>query len=199
MRLLVTGGRGLLGGPLTRLLAARHEVLVFDVDDMDVTDEEAVLRTVARARPDRVVHLAAWTDVDGCEKDPARADRVNAGGTRNVAQACREVSAPLLHVSTDYVFDGAKEGTWNEGDAPRPLSAYGRSKLAAEEHVRGVAPRWTIVRAQSLYGKGAKSFPDAILGRARAAEARASRSRWSWTSASRRRGSRTSPPASPPW
>lgn len=167
MKILVTGGRGLLGTPLTRILSARHEVHAFDVDDMDVTDEEAVSRVVSRVRPDRVIHLAAWTDVDACEGDPARAESANALGTRNVASAARAASAPMLHVSTDYVFDGAKQGAWVESDPTRPLSVYGRTKLAAEEHVRAIVPLWTIVRAQSVYGAGRKSFPDAILARAR--------------------------------
>jgi dTDP-4-dehydrorhamnose reductase len=170
MRIVVTGGKGLLARPLTQLLAARHEVRAVDVDELDVCDGEAVARAFAQLRPELVVNLAAWTDVDACEADEARAMQVNAHGTRNVAEACRSSGAPLLHVSTDYVFDGRKDGPWVETDATRPLSAYGRSKLAAEEHVRAVAPQWTIVRAQSLYGAGRKSFPDAILARARAGQ-----------------------------
>jgi dTDP-4-dehydrorhamnose reductase len=170
MRILVTGGRGLLGTALARRLAPRHELHALGSNELDVTDESAVLRAVGQVRPDRVVHLAAMTDVDGCERDPARALRVNGDGTRNVALACREGGTPLLHVSTDYVFDGGKDGPWTESDPVNPLSAYGRSKLAAEEHVRATAPHWTIVRAQSLYGTGKKSFPDAILARARSGE-----------------------------
>lgn len=170
MRLLVTGGRGLLGTALAELLAPRHELHLLDLPELDVTDEQAVLRTVAQVRPDRVLHLAAMTDVDGCERDPALALRVNGDGARNVASACRASGAGLLHISTDYVFDGRKDGPWTEFDPVNPLSAYGRSKLAAEEHVRAIAPHWTIVRAQSLYGAGKKSFPDAILARARKGE-----------------------------
>lgn len=166
MRVLLTGGKGLVGRPLARHLASRHEVTALGHAELDVTDAAAVAGAVRQARPDAVVHLAAWTDVDGCERDPERADRVNAEGTLNVAEACRAAGAQVLYVSTDYVFDGAREGTWKETDEVRPLSAYGRSKLAGEGHVRDRAPRWTIVRSQSIYGAGKKSFVDAVIARA---------------------------------
>jgi dTDP-4-dehydrorhamnose reductase len=168
VKVLVTGGRGLVGRPLSAELAAHPgaDVLPLGHGELDVTDADAVRRAVDAFRPDAVVHLAAWTDVDGCERDPAKADRVNAGGTRNVAEACRASGAALLHVSTDYVFDGSKTTPWTESDPVGPLSAYGRSKLAAEDAVRSLAPRWTIARCQSIYGAGKKSFVDAILERA---------------------------------
>ncbi|MCE9636405.1 MAG: dTDP-4-dehydrorhamnose reductase [Planctomycetes bacterium] len=166
----MTGARGLLGMPLSRRLAERHEVHAMDLPEFDVTDADAVARIVAAVRPDRVVNLAAVTDVDGCERDESLAHRVNAVGARNVAAACRAEGAPMLQVSTDYVFDGTSASPWVESDVPRPLSAYGRSKLAGELAVREFAPRWAIVRAQSLYGAGKKSFPDAILARARSGQ-----------------------------
>lgn len=166
MRILVTGGGGLVARPLARHLAVRHEVVAPARADLDVTDAAATAAAVSAARPDVVVHLAAWTDVDGCERDPDRAMRVNGDGTRHVAEACRAAGAPMLYVSSDYVFDGTKSGAWTETDEPRPLSAYGRSKLAGEAHVRERVPRWTIVRSQSIYGAGRKSFVDAVIARA---------------------------------
>jgi len=166
MRILLTGAGGLVGRPLVRRLASRHEVVALRHADLDVTDAALTAKAVAQAQPDAVVHLAAWTDVDGCERDPDRATRVNGDGTRHVAEACRSAGAPLHYVSTDYVFDGTKAGPWVETDEPHPLSAYGRSKLAGEEHVRGRAARWTIVRSQSIYGAGKKSFVDSVLARA---------------------------------
>jgi dTDP-4-dehydrorhamnose reductase len=167
MRILVTGGGGLVGGPLARRLgAAGHETTALDLPHLDVRDAEACAEAVRRHRPERVAHLAAWTDVDGAEKDPAGAAAVNSDGTRHVAEACRAAGVPMLYVSTDYVFDGRKDGPYREDDPVAPLSAYGRTKLAGEEHVRRLAPRWWIVRCQSIYGAGRKSFVDAILSRA---------------------------------
>lgn len=171
MKVLLTGGRGLLGTPLaTRLRAGGADVSVTDVPEVDVTDADGVRRAVSAFEPDVIVHLAAWTDVDGCEREPGRADRVNAHGTRVVAEAAAAAGAKLLYISTDYVFDGASEAPYTEGARTAPLSVYGRSKLRGEDHVRELGlPGW-IVRCQSIYGRGKKSFADAILARARAGD-----------------------------
>ncbi len=166
MRILVTGARGLVGGPLVRRLAAEHSVDARDLPELDVRDADACRRALVESKAERVVHLAAWTDVDGAERDPAGAAAVNAVGAENVALACRESGAAMLYVSTDYVFDGTKSTPYREDDAENPLSVYGRTKLDGERRVRGHAPRWWIVRCQSIYGAGRKSFVDAILGRA---------------------------------
>lgn len=175
MRILLTGGRGLVGGPLTERLRARdggaHDVRSLAHGDLDVTDAAAVRAAFSGFRPDAVVHLAAWTDVDGCERDPAKATAVNGDGARRIAEACAAGGASLLHVSTDYVFDGRKTSPWTEDDPTGPVSSYGRSKLEGEEHVRRMpAGTWTVVRAQSIYGAGKKSFVDAILDRARSGQ-----------------------------
>ncbi len=170
MKLLLTGGRGLLGTPLARRLAGSHEVVVTDLPELDVTDAAAVRESMERVQPHRVLHLAAWTDVDGCEREPDRAEAVNSQGTRNVAVACRDLGVGLLYVSTDYVFDGASSDPYTEADATAPLSAYGRSKLEGESAVRELASPWWIVRCQSIYGRGRKSFADAILARAAAGD-----------------------------
>lgn len=170
MRVLLTGGRGLVGRPLARILSARHETIALGHDELDVTDAAAVADTIASRRPDVVVHLAAWTNVDGCESDPGKAQAVNGDGTRNVAAACSASGARLIYVSTDYVFDGRKSGPWTETDPVNPLSQYGRSKLEGERAVRETLDLWTIVRSQSIYGTGKKSFVDAILERAAAGQ-----------------------------
>lgn len=133
MRLLVTGHRGQLGTELMGLCAARGiEAAGVDVDTVDVTDRAAVAAAVAAARPDAVIHCAAWTAVDACEADPDKAFAANATAVRWVAEACRAAKAHLVHVSTDYVFDGTKPAPYVETDAPNPRSVYGRSKLAGE-------------------------------------------------------------------
>jgi len=168
MRILVTGGRGLVGGPLVRRLSsAGHEATALDLPEFDVRDAAACAEALRRLRTERVAHLAAWTDVDGAEKDTKGAAAVNADGTRNVAEACRAAGVPMLYVSTDYVFDGTKNEPYLEDDSANPLSEYGRTKLEGEGHVRRLAPSWWIVRCQSIYGAGRKSFVDAILARAR--------------------------------
>jgi dTDP-4-dehydrorhamnose reductase len=171
VRVLLTGGRGLLGTPLAEYLrAGGATVLVTDVPEVDVTSAAAVQSAVDGFAPDVIVHLAAWTDVDGCELDPTRADAVNGEGTRVVAEASVRAGARLLYVSTDYVFDGSGSAAHVEDEVTAPLSAYGRSKLAGEESVRQVGAAGWIVRCQSIYGRGKKSFADAILARARVAE-----------------------------
>jgi dTDP-4-dehydrorhamnose reductase len=176
MKILVTGARGLVGGPLVkRLVAAGHEVAALDVvppdvDRLDVTDAAACLEACERVRPERVVHLAAWVDVDDAEGKPDAAAALNVDGTRNVAQACRAVGASMLYVSTDYVFDGTKKSPYDEEDKENPCSVYGSTKLAGETHVRELAPSWWIVRCQSIYGDGGRKkrpFVESILEQAK--------------------------------
>ncbi|GBC86280.1 dTDP-4-dehydrorhamnose reductase [bacterium HR12] len=127
------------------------------------------MRTVVPLAPEAIVNLAAFTDVDGCEADPARAYRDNALGPQSLALAARACDAVLLHVSTDYVFDGAKGAPYDELDPPNPLGIYGRSKLAGERFVRRLAPAWFIVRTGFVFGAGG-DFCSGALRRLRAGE-----------------------------
>jgi dTDP-4-dehydrorhamnose reductase len=171
MRILVTGAAGQLGRALRPALEPRHAVTWTDLPQLDVCDEDA-LRAAGRAvRPEAILHLAAWTDVDACEADPERATRINALGTRHAARAAAEVGARLVFLSSDYVFDGRLTRPYREDDAPNPLNAYGRSKLDGEAAVIELAPRHRIVRTSGLFGPGGANFPGAIL-RARARDGR---------------------------
>lgn len=128
----------------------------------DITNREKTIEAIASAKPGIVIHAAAWTDVDGCELDPRKADAVNAGGTGNVALACEKIKAPLVYVSTDFVFDGRKNGPYNEKDVPAPLSAYGSSKLEGEKKL-AVLKEHVIIRTGWLFGRNGKNFIKAIL------------------------------------
>lgn len=159
----------MVGSEFAAGAAPRHEVTALAHADLDVSDRRAVRDVVARAAPDVIVHGGAWTNVDGCETDVARAYRVNALGTRNMAAAAAEAGAAILYISTDYVFDGRGSRPYHEFDPTNPLSQYGRSKLAGEQFVRELAGgRFWIVRSQWIYGFRGKNFVDTILAAARA-------------------------------
>jgi dTDP-4-dehydrorhamnose reductase len=171
MRLLVTGGAGMLGQAVaaaaTRL---GHDVVALARADLDVTDTDHVRRVVAAAEPRAVVNCAAWTDVDGAETAEAAATAVNGQGAGNVARAAAEIGARIVHVSTDYVFDGERAHAgggsgepWLESDAVNPIGAYGRSKLAGEEQVAAATGEHAIVRTAWLFGAGGRNFVDTML------------------------------------
>jgi dTDP-4-dehydrorhamnose reductase len=169
---LVTGAGGQLGRALLAAAAARGARAVGAAHaEVAVEDRAAVQAWIAAERPRAVIHGGAWTDVDGCERDPARAQLVNGSGTGFVAEACRSLGCALLYVSTDFVFDGGKRTPYLPTDPPCPLSQYGRSKLAGEQELLATAaPRFYVVRTSWVFGVGGKSFPRAILNRALAGQ-----------------------------
>jgi dTDP-4-dehydrorhamnose reductase len=154
MRLLVPGARGGVGRAFVAGLGRHHDVHAFDHEQLDIADHDGVMATVLSVVPDAIVNLAAFTRVDECESDAGTAFRVNALGPQSLALAAREAGAVLLHVSTDYVFDGAKDAPYDELDEPRPISVYGRSKLAGEEFVRRILPEHFVVRTGHIFGSG---------------------------------------------
>ena len=167
MRVLVTGAGGMLAQAVVPALTrAGHEPIALTRAELDVTDAGRVRAAVADARPDWVCHLAAFTDVDGCETRVEHALRVNGEGAGHAAAAAREAGAAVLAISTDYVFAGEDPKPRRESDPVGPASAYGRSKLAGEEAVRAANPRHLIVRTAWLYGRGGKNFVDTIRSRA---------------------------------
>lgn len=172
MKVMVTGAGGMLAQAVLPLLQAHgHEVLGLRQADLDVSHCDQVRQRAQAFRPDWVVHLAAFTNVDACEGDPDRAYVVNGLGARNSSMAAADVGAGLIALSTDYVFDGATREPRREHDIVGPLSVYGRSKLAGERGAREVNARHIIVRTQWLYGAGGKNFVDTIIAKARAGEA----------------------------
>lgn len=162
MRIIITGHNGQLGRQLMTAFAA-HELLPLDLPCDDITDP-GISACVTAFRPDLVVHAAAYTDVDGCEKDPELAFRVNAFGTQNIALAARAAGAALLHISTNEVFDGTRREAYREWDTVSPLSTYARTKAAAEQIVRDLAGgRFYIVRVAWLFGPRGVNFVTKIL------------------------------------
>ena len=155
MRVLLAGAGGQLGLELAELLPGRgHEVVALDRRGLDVADARAVEGAIDEHKPEVVVNAAAYTNVDGCEEATDLAYRVNALGPRNLAQSCERRGCELLHVSTNYVFDGGGERPYEPFDPPNPISAYGRTKLAGEEYVMRLTNRWYVVRSAGVYGRG---------------------------------------------
>jgi dTDP-4-dehydrorhamnose reductase len=161
MRILLTGANGLLGHELQTALAA-ETVLLADRERLELTDPNLTQRIIEQ-RPETIIHAAAYTDVDGCERDPHTAFQVNAEGTRVVAEAAAKIGAWLVYISTDYVFDGMKSEPYTESDPVHPLSVYGRSKLQGEEAVFSACSEALVVRTSWLYGVHRKNFVKTIL------------------------------------
>jgi dTDP-4-dehydrorhamnose reductase len=163
-RLLVTGAGGMLGRAVVEAARQRgHDVLAATRAELDVTVEAAVRPALLEWRPDVVVNCAAYTDVDGAERGRTTADAVNRVGAGLVAGAAAEVGAAIVHLSTDYVFDGSKREPWVESDPVAPLGVYGETKLAGEQRVAAANPAHVIVRTAWLYGAGGRNFVDTML------------------------------------
>jgi len=166
VRVLVIGATGLLG----KVLLEEWEgdaVTGVGARDVDIRNPSQLSSLFERCRPEWTVLAAAYTDVDGCEKDPKRAHEVNCTGAMNVARAARDARSKLLFVSTDYVFDGSKNTPYEPEDAVHPINVYGRSKAEAEKGIRGILPASCILRTSWLFGAVGRCFPNTILELAR--------------------------------
>lgn len=162
MRILLIGATGLLGKVLLQEWRGDH-VTGANSRDVDIRDQAQVIELLERCRPDWTILTAAYTDVDGCEKDPEKAHQVNCVGAVNVAQAARNTGSALFFISTDYVFDGSKTAPYEPGDIVSPMNVYGRSKAEAEEAIRKILPRHCILRTSWLFGANGRCFPNTIL------------------------------------
>jgi dTDP-4-dehydrorhamnose reductase len=164
MRVLVIGAAGMLGHDVVAVAGdAAHDVVALARADLDITDPAAVAAAVRDARPDTVVNCAAWTDVDGAEADEAAATAVNGDGAGHVAAAAAQAGAHLVHVSSDYVFDGRAREPYTEDAAGGPEGAYGRSKLAGERAVAAAGGSAAIVRSSWLFGRHGRNFVATML------------------------------------
>lgn len=171
MKVAVTGAAGLLGRAVAKHCAARgDEVNALDHRALDIADAAAVKRQLGDLKPEVVFNCAAWTDVDGCESDPNRAESANALGPQLLASTCRDIDALLITVSTDYVFAGTKEGFYTQRDHPNPISMYGRFKLEGERRAQTAYARTIVIRSGYIFGDGGTNFLSTVLERARRGE-----------------------------
>lgn len=155
VKVLLTGAGGQLGLELAELLPGRgHGVVALSRKRLDITDARAVGRAIEEHRPDLVINAGAYTNVDGCESEVGAAYAANTLGPRNLAQHCERLGCELLHVSTNYVFDGEGDRPYEPFDTPNPRSVYARTKLAGEDHVRRLCSRHYVVRTAGVYGRG---------------------------------------------
>jgi dTDP-4-dehydrorhamnose reductase len=171
MRIIVIGAQGQVGWELTRrAFALGHEALAWDVAELDITDAAAVDRAVTAGGAEVVINAAAYTAVDKAEQEPDLAFAVNRQGPAYLAAACARLGVPLLHISTDYVYDGAKIDPYVETDPTTPLGVYGQSKLEGDEAVRQRLPRHLLLRVSWVFGIHGHNFVKTILRLARERE-----------------------------
>jgi len=169
MKILITGAKGQLGRDCSNVLATEHITYPLGSRELDITDMQQVSALLDTIRPDAVINCAAFTGVDACEKDSMRCLRINGEGPGNLAAGCAVIGARLIHISTDYVFDGTKPvpEPYREADPVGPVSVYGSSKLTGEENVRKNATDYLILRTAWLYGIGGTNFLKTMLKLAR--------------------------------
>lgn len=164
MKVLVTGASGQLGYDVCEELKRRKvDYVGTSSGELDITDPEAVERTLQTIHPDAVIHCAAYTKVDQAEEEPEQCWAVNAAGTKNIAAVCRRIHAKMLYISTDYVFPGTGEQFYEPADPVRPVNTYGRSKLAGELAVQSLLDRYFIVRISWVFGKNGNNFVKTML------------------------------------
>jgi dTDP-4-dehydrorhamnose reductase len=174
MKIAVIGANGQLGSDMvTAFTAAGDAVESLTHTDIEISDWESTSQFLDKLRPNVIVNTAAMHHVDKCEQEPAKAFAVNGIGSRNLARAANDIDALLIHISTDYVFDGSKKAPYEETDAPLPLNVYGNTKLSGEYFVRSIAKRHQVLRTSGIYGKepcrgkGGLNFVETMLKIAR--------------------------------
>lgn len=166
-KILLTGAGGMLAHDAVAVLQPYFEVIPRREAELDICHAEAVHAAICGIRPDVVINCAAYTLVDACETEQEKAFAVNADGVKNLALACRQSGSLLIHISTDYVFDGTQQTPYTETDIPHPLSVYGQSKHAGEQYVLEILKQYAIIRSSWLYGAGGNNFISTILRLAR--------------------------------
>lgn len=167
MRIAVIGAKGMLGRELCRTLGTQHEILAWDIEEIDITDRTRTLDQLGAEHPELVVNSAAFVNLEACESNPDKAWLVNAVGAQNLALAAQRAGSDLVYISSDYVFDGLSEVDYDEVAQPNPLNVYGRSKLAGEGFSLRICPRTYVIRTAWLFGPAPNNYVERVL---RAAE-----------------------------
>ncbi len=163
MKVLITGSNGMLGSDLVKVLENEHELITTTSKILDITDKENTVNFIEKNNPDIVINCAAYTNVDGCEENVDLAFKVNGEGVENLAVACNNIDCPLVHISTDYVFNGKNSRPWVEDDEVGPISVYGKSKLEGETAILEILDKYFIIRTAWLYGENGGNFPKTML------------------------------------
>ncbi|MDR2966336.1 MAG: dTDP-4-dehydrorhamnose reductase [Methanobacteriaceae archaeon] len=169
MKILITGYKGMLGSDLVNILKNedQHELILTDVEELDITNIEELREMFKKEKPEMIINVAAYTDVDGCETNRELAYNVNSIGPKNLAIVSNEIGAKLLHISTDYVFSGNNTIPYIEEDKTDPQSYYGLTKLQAEEFIKETMKNYFIIRTAWLYGINGKNFVKTMLNLAK--------------------------------
>ncbi len=168
MKILILGSTGMLGSECKEVLSERHEVIAPTKEELDIISWDGVIETLQEVSPDVVLNCAGFTDVDACETEDFAVRKINVEGPRNLAQCSARFDCKLVHISSDYVFDGKKmmPQPYFEDDTPNPLSAYGKSKMESETAVRENSPNYIIIRSAWMYGVNGKNFVKSIVTQA---------------------------------
>lgn len=186
MKIVVLGSRGMLGTDLMKLIEGAHEVVGLDIDEVDIRDIEAIRSRLKKSRPELLINAAAYTNVDGAEKDAEVVFAVNRDAARNVAAAAREIGARSIYYSSDYVFDGAKTSPYLEDDPRNPQGVYAKSKAEGEAAALDADPDSLVIRSAWLFGAHGRNFVDTMLKLAekndevRVVEDQRGSPTWSW-------------------
>lgn len=166
MKILILGAKGMLGQAVAEVFQEGHELFLWDRNEIDITDRQSAVQKILALGPELLINTAAYTNVDGAESQFLLANSVNGDAVGYIAQACKTLDVPMVHYSTEYVFDGEKPEGYDEQDTPNPISAYGRSKFLGEQELRKNADKFYLIRLSRLFGKaggGKISFVNKIL------------------------------------
>ncbi|OGL42346.1 MAG: dTDP-4-dehydrorhamnose reductase [Candidatus Schekmanbacteria bacterium RIFCSPHIGHO2_02_FULL_38_11] len=163
MKVLLLGAKGMLGSEIAMCLKSSFNVIPYGKEELDITNEFLTRNKIKEISPEIVINTAAYTDVEGCERNSEHAFKVNAHGVKNIAESCREFGSKIVHISTDYIFDGTKKPPYDEDDQPNPLNVYGKSKLEGENFIKKTCENFLIIRSEWLYGMRGRNFVSFVI------------------------------------